>query len=312
MRTTFLDPELVTSITIIIISALIPAIQNTWLTSAFLFFMLLTIMGHSWNLFSGLTRIISFGHGAFFGLGAYATFIVVRDLSQPFPFSFILSLIMASAICGSAAFLLSYPFLALRGLSFAICTLAFTEFLAIVFANTQIIERGHEVAFIQPQTDIIANYYLTLLILFLVTMVFWRVKHSKLGLALIAIGENEAAAESLGVDVFSSIRSSYVISAICMGLVGALYPYILLSATVETLFGIERSLIPLVVGLLGGPGSIAGSFMGALVFQILAEALRTTLGYLHLVVLGSLVILIHLLEPSGIFGIVSKLVKKTK
>ncbi|MCD6240324.1 branched-chain amino acid ABC transporter permease [Candidatus Bathyarchaeota archaeon] len=304
------DLEFVTSCVILIVTMLVPVFKNTWVIYVMIFFMLYSIMGHSWNIFSGLTRIISFGHGAFFGLGAYATFIVVRDLSQPFPFSFILSMMLAAAICGATSFLVSYPFLGLRGLSFAICSLAFTEFLAIIFTNTQIIERGREVAFISPQVDLITGYYLVFIILLLVTAAYWKVENSKIGLALKAIGENEDAANSLGVNVFSTIRNAYVISAICMGLAGALFPYIMLSANVEMLFGVNRSLIPLIICIFGGTGSVLGPFLGSIVWQILAEYFRASFGYLHWVILGSCVIAIHLIEPSGLAGMLKKFIKR--
>jgi branched-chain amino acid transport system permease protein len=184
------DPEIAISYAFFAILSLLPLFGGRWISNAGLYLMLYSIMGYSWNIFSGLTNIVSFGHAVYFGLGAYATFITVRDLGLVFPFSAILSTALASAMCGAIAYIVSYPFLGLRGLSFAICTLAFAEFMAILFTNTQLVERGREVAFIPAQTDLLTNYYMLFVLLFLIWTVFWKSRNSKLGLALIAIGES--------------------------------------------------------------------------------------------------------------------------
>ena len=264
------------------------------------------VMGLSWNLFSGYVGLISFGHAAFFGLGAYTvTLCLVWFDITPW-----LGIPIGAALGGMAAFLIGLPTLRLRGHYFALAMLAYPIlFLYILqYAGLQEVplpmKREHAAAFLQFADP--RAYTLVATGLLLVAMlVSIAVENSRFGLALMAIRQNELAAEAAGLDTWRWKMRALVVSGAMAGSAGGLYACVLLIVTPHSVFGILTSAQALTVTLFGGVATVWGPLIGAVVLIPLAETLNAELGGvlpgIEGVVYGAAIILIMLIAPEGVF-----------
>ncbi len=264
------------------------------------------VMGLSWNLFSGNVGLISFGHAAFFGLGAYTVTLCLSWYNLT-PW---LGIPLGAGVGAVAAFLIGLPTLRLRGHYFALAMLAYPIlFLYILqYAGLQEIslplKREHPVAFLQFADP--RFYTLVALGLMLVAaLVCIAVENTRFGLALLAIRQNELAAEAAGLNSWAWKMRALTVSGAMAAAAGGLYACVLLTVTPDSVFGMLTSAQALTVTLFGGVATVWGPLIGAAVLIPTAEALNAELGsYLpgiQGVVYGAAIILVMLLAPEGIF-----------
>jgi branched-chain amino acid transport system permease protein len=264
------------------------------------------VMGLSWNLFSGYVGLISFGHAAFFGIGAYTvTLALVWWNVSPW-----LGIPIGGVLGAAAAFLIGLPTLRLRGHYFALAMLAYPLLFLYVLQYLGLQEvplpmhREHPAAFLQF-TDPRAYTLVALALLLVAMLVSMVVENSRFGLALMAIRQNELAAEAAGLDTWRLKLRALVASGAMAAVAGGMYACVLLVVTPEAVFGILISAQALTVTLFGGVGVIWGPLIGAVVLIPLAETLNAELGSIlpgiQGVVYGAAIILIMLLAPEGVF-----------
>ena len=264
------------------------------------------VMGLSWNLFSGNVGLISFGHAAFFGLGAYT---VTLSLSW-YNLTPWIGIPLGSVVGAGAAFLIGLPTLRLRGHYFALAMLAYPIlFLYILqYAGLQEIslplKREHPAAFLQFADP--RFYTLVALGLMLIAaLVCIAVENTRFGLSLLAIRQNELAAEAAGLNSWAWKMRALMVSGAMAAAAGGLYACVLLTVTPDSVFGMLTSAQALTVTLFGGVATVWGPLIGAAVLIPTAEALNAELGgYLpgiQGVVYGAAIILIMLLAPEGLF-----------
>ncbi|MBB5691995.1 branched-chain amino acid ABC transporter ATP-binding protein/permease [Muricoccus pecuniae] len=264
------------------------------------------IFGLSWNLLSGMTGLISFGHAAFFGLGAYTVALLFVKLGLT-PW---LGIPVAGLVGGLSGLLIGLPTFRLRGHYFALAMLAYPLALLNVFlwlgyqevSLPLVRERGW--AFMQF-ADHRVYIYLALALL-LVTMVAMRlVERSRYGMALMAIKQNEAAAEALGIDSRRLKLLTITLSGALAGAIGGFHAVILLVVTPEAVFGMLISAQALTVAMFGGVGTVWGPVIGALVLIPLGETLHAQFGAvlpgIQGVVFGTAIIAVILLAPEGLY-----------
>ena len=264
------------------------------------------IFGLSWNLLSGMTGLISFGHAAFFGLGAYTVALCfVKYGLTPW-----LGIPLAGLVGAVSGLLIGLPTFRLRGHYFALAMLAYPLALLNIFlwlghqevSLPLIRERGW--AFMQF-ADYRLYIYLALGLL-LVTMVAMRlVERSRYGLALTAIKQNEAAAEAVGIDTRRLKLITITLSGALAGAIGGFHAVILLVVTPEAVFGMLVSAQALTVAMFGGVGTVWGPVIGALILIPLGETLHAQFGAvipgIQGVVFGIAIIVVILLAPEGIY-----------
>ncbi|WP_424134380.1 ABC transporter permease subunit [Roseomonas chloroacetimidivorans] len=264
------------------------------------------IFGLSWNLLSGMTGLISFGHAAFFGLGAYTVALLFVKLGLT-PW---LGIPVAGLVGGLSGLLIGLPTFRLRGHYFALAMLAYPLALLNVFlwlgyqevSLPLVRERGW--AFMQF-TDHRVYIYLALGLL-LVTMVAMRlVERSRYGMALMAIKQNEAAAEAVGIDARRLKLLTITLSGALAGAIGGFHAVILLVVTPEAVFGMLISAQALTVAMFGGVGTVWGPVIGALILIPLGETLHAQFGAvlpgIQGVVFGTAIIAVILLAPEGLY-----------
>ncbi|MDF1569549.1 MAG: branched-chain amino acid ABC transporter permease, partial [Spirochaetaceae bacterium] len=245
---------------------------------------------------------LSFGLAGFFGLGSYASVL----LSLNTPVSGLLSILFAGLFTGAAAFLLGKVILRLRGMYFAIATLALGEIFRVIIRNWKGFAGGPE-GKILPSVIFDGapwpSYLLTLSLVLAVIGVSELVQHSRYRFGLTAIRNNEIVAMSRGIDVPNTLNHVFSISAALMGAAGAVFANLYGFVTPENTFSADYTLLPLAMALLGGIYGTWGPVVGALILGVVAEYLKLFIPYGHLIVYGIIIILVILFMPRGFVGL---------
>ena len=264
------------------------------------------VLGIGWNLFSGMSGLVSFGHASFFGIGAYTVTLalVYWDLT---PW---LGIPLAMVVGGVAAFLIGLPTFRLRGHYFALSMLAYP--LAMLYVLQYLgfqevplpMHSDHPVLFLQFAKPFGAT--LVAMGLFVAAMIAGMlVENSRFGLALLAVKQNELAAEAAGLDTRLWKMRALVASGAISAAAGGLYACVLLVVTPDSVFGVVVSAQALTVTLFGGVGTIWGPVIGAAILIPLAEMLNAHLGDIvpgiQGIVYGFAIIAIMLAAPEGLF-----------
>jgi branched-chain amino acid transport system permease protein len=264
-------------------------------------------MGLAWNIISGYAGQISFGHQAFFGIGAYVTVLLAAKL-QLTPW---LGMWAGVGVAVLAALLIGTPTFRLAGIYFGLATLAYPLIFRIVMDYLGYQEvaipmvRDRPALFMQFEEP--RSFDLLALALLAATLVLSRlIEGSRLGYSLRAIKENEQAAEAMGVDAFRSKMLAYALSAAPAALAGAIYAHaILFVVTPDAVFGVIVIVQTLVVCLVGGAGTLWGPVIGAAIMIPVSEILDTTVGDrlpgIQGVVYGAALMAIMMWAPEGLF-----------
>ena len=264
-------------------------------------------MGLAWNIISGYAGQISFGHQAFFGIGAYVTVLLAAKLH----FTPWLGMLGGAGVAVLAALLIGTPTFRLAGIYFGLATLAYPLIFRILmdFLGYQEVAipmvRDHPVLFMQFEEP--RTFDLLALALLAATLVLSRlIETSRLGYSLRAIKENEQAAEAMGVDAFRCKMAAYVLSAAPAALAGAIYAHaILFVVTPDGVFGVIAIVQTLTVCLVGGVGTLWGPVIGAAIMIPISEILDATAGDrfpgIQGVVYGATLMAIMMWAPEGLF-----------
>jgi len=264
------------------------------------------LFGVSWNILSGYAGQLSFGHASFFGIGAYTvTLSVIYWGLSPW-----LGIPLGMVLGGVAAIAIGFPTFRLRGHYFALSMLAYP--LAILYVMQYLgfqevsipMHREHALAFMEFSEP---RVYTLIAILLLAggVVVSLIIENSRFGLALLAIRQNELAAEAAGINARLWKMRSLVVSGMMGAAAGGFYARVLVVVTPDSVFGMLVSAQAVVVTLFGGVASVWGPVIGAAILVPLAETLQAELGtYLpgiQGVVYGVAIIAVMLLSPDGLF-----------
>jgi ABC-type branched-subunit amino acid transport system ATPase component/ABC-type branched-subunit amino acid transport system permease subunit len=264
------------------------------------------IFGLSWNLLSGYTGLISFGHAAFFGVGAYV--VVLGQIH--FDLSPWIMIPIAAVLGGIAGLLIGFPTFRLQGHYFALAMLAYPLAILYVFEwlglqeVTLPIKRDNAAAYMQFADHRL--YTLLALAMMLATILLSRaVERSRFGMALLAIKQNEAAAEAAGINTLAWKLRAVTLSGAIAGAIGGFYAVVLLVVTPQSVFGMLVSAQALTVAMFGGVGTVWGPVIGSVILIPLAETLNAEAGSrfpgIQGVIYGLAIICVILLAPEGLF-----------
>jgi ABC-type branched-subunit amino acid transport system ATPase component/ABC-type branched-subunit amino acid transport system permease subunit len=262
--------------------------------------------GLSWNILSGYTGLVSFGHASFFGIGAYTvTIALARFDVTPW-----LGIPLGMAFGALAGLVIGYPTFRLRGHYFALAMLAYPLALLYVFEwlgyqEVPLPMKRAAPGWFMQFSDYRVYIALALALLIVAMLVSLAVERSRFGMSLLAIKQNESAAEAAGIDTLRWKMRAIMLSGALAAAAGGLYAVVLLVVTPDSVFGIITSSQALVVTLFGGVGTLWGPVIGATILVPLSETLQAQLGNIvpgiQGVVLGVAIILVILLAPEGIF-----------
>ncbi len=283
---------------------ILPHIVGTGVTRSFIFAMYLAIFAISWDIMSGRTGYISFGHPFLIGIGGYTTALLTYHLQWPLYLSIPTAIVM-TMIGGTLFF---FPALRIRGTYFALVTLAFME---LIYGLVQVIApkvtggtRGLS-GLESIVTGAMPNYYLVLMVLLIVGFSLWMVMRTYVGTLLSAIGMDEDAVRSGGLNVTRLKLFAFMLSAFTAGLGGALYVHYLGSIAPRALFDVSFLFQILVACLLGGAGTITGPIAGAFFLTFLLEWLRPYIpGPERFLIYGSVALVLYVVQPNGLHELV--------
>ena len=268
--------------------------------------MLWATMGLSWNMLSGYSGLISFGHAAFFGLGGYTmTIAFVKFGITPW-----LGIPLGMAVGVLAGVVIGITTFRLRGHYFALSMLAYP--LAMLFVFEWLGYQEVTLPMMREAPALYAQFsdqrvYMALALALAVAcmVVSLHVERSRFGMSLLAIKQNEPAAEAAGIDALRWKMRAIMLSAAMAAAAGGLYAVVLLVVTPQTMFGVATSAQALIVALFGGVGVYWGPVIGAAILVPLAETLHAELGHIvpgiQGVVYGLAIIGIVLLASDGIY-----------
>lgn len=278
--------------------SLLPLVFSTYITSLFLALFLTAALAQSYDLVGGHLGYLNLGHAAFFGIGAYA-FGVLYAGGWGLPLAWLAGALLPAL----AALLMSYPFFRLRGAYFALATFGLVGLLERLASNLSGLTRGSEGLTIPPGYRLYPAYYILLLLCAALTIGTWRLSRSRVGLALVAIREDEDAVGAFGVAPLRFKCWTLTVSAAVAGLVGAVYTWQATYITPADVFSLERAVGPVVMAMIGGSGTVLGPLVGSLLIEVIREALRIKTQYLALTVYGIMLILVGLYLPGGLMRI---------
>ncbi|WP_099363557.1 branched-chain amino acid ABC transporter permease [Fredinandcohnia onubensis] len=291
---------------------------NYWLNT--LNFALIAVIGAlGLNILTGLTGLISIGHGAFVAIGAY-----VAAILSSYGFSFILVLFLTAIITMLFGFIVGLPALRLEGLYLAVSTFVFHFIVLYVIAKLSNFTGGHNgMSITKPVIGSwVVNTQLEfyfLIIPFVIGLIILAINikfRSKLGRALVAIRDSDVAAATMGINLIKYKVLAFGISSFYAGIAGCLFAYLVGFISPDH-FSIEMSIGYLAMLIAGGMGTIPGAVIGALFISILPEGLRMAVNFfndlvpqltsmfalLSQSVYGLIIILFLMFEPKGLYGI---------
>ena len=294
--------QLISIVLLVLVLAGLPQVikKDSTINLLILIFLYITL-ATGWNILGGYAGQTSLGHAAYFGLGALATRLL---WFKGFP---ILPSIVAGGILAVIfALLIGGPAFRLKGVYFAIGTLALAQILYVTVGNIY-----PEISAL-PVNELVSyeisdRYYLFLGIAVFAVAAAYFVVNSKLGLGMMAVREEEDAAKSLGVSALEHKLIALGVSAFLTALGGGAFAYYHVSFYPQFPFSPAWSLDMLTMVYIGGAGTILGPIIGAVFFVALKEFLVLNVGEYHLIVFGVLFILVVLFLPGGIISIWKKI-----
>jgi ABC-type branched-subunit amino acid transport system ATPase component/ABC-type branched-subunit amino acid transport system permease subunit len=285
--------------------ALVFTIQSPYYQLMLILVAIWGTMGIAWNTFSGYSGLISFGHASFFGLGAFT--VALGQIY--FGITPWIGIPLAALVGALAGLIIGVPTFRLRGHYFALAMLAYPLALLYVFEWLGFQEvampmmRENPVAWMQfSDRRIYALFALAMLVI--VVIAAKLIESSRFGMSLLAIKQNELAAEAAGIETRKWKLRAIAVSGAMAGMAGGFYTIVLLVVTPPSVFGMLTSAQALVVTLFGGVGTVWGPLAGATILIPLAETLHAELGHylhgIHGVVYGLAIVIIILVAPEGL------------
>ena len=317
---------------ILIVLSLFPlVIQNAYYQHLMILVFIWVAIGSGWNVIAGFTGQVSFGDAAFFGTGAYTAGLLAHH--------FHISAWWGMAFGGFMAMAVAFPFgwicFRLRGAYFALASLALNEVCRHIATIAEPLTQGMVGILIMPTFVSKIPYYYIALALAIVSVVYVQfVMKSKWGYYFLSIREDQDAAESMGIDTHKYKMVSLNIAAFLTGMAGAFFMNYMGFIDPEVVFSLhDISIMAILVGIVGGVGTIYGPAVGALVMVAVHEFFRTgffgllkgmavltgsdsmitlakTISHAHVLGFGVLVVLVILYLPNGIVGDWKKIVGK--
>jgi len=279
----------------LMILAAVPWIASPTLIQFGISTLLLATLAQSWNIIGGYAGYASFGNSVFYGLGSYGTAIAMVQWHLPFGVGLALGAVLAVAF----AVLLGLLVLRLRGHYFAIATLALAEVMIAIFSNLDI--AGRNIGLVLPLLRGDALFYeMSLGLLALSTLAIAWIARSRFGFGLISIRENEEAAAVMGVNTTLYKVLAFALSGFFCALAGGIHAYWITFLDPVSAFDIGLNVKMIIMSVFGGPGSILGPVVGAVLLSGVSEILSTEISSLAGLFFGVVIVTAVVFMPRGL------------
>src|SRR6266581_937371 len=256
----------------------------------------------AWNILGGFAGQVSFGFAVFYGLGAYTTALLLN-----WGMNRASCLLLGACVAAVASLLVGLPTFRLKGPYFAIATIGASEAVRVVMTNVSITGGASGYRIMETGTfHQLQHFYTALALAVIAVAISILVRSSKFGLALIAIREDEEAASDLGVNPFRAKLLAHALAAALTGAAGGVYARYAAFIHPQGVFAFSVGVAILLMPIIGGVGTVWGPVIGAVVYGLVHEELIASFPQLHLLLYGSLLILIIFFEPGGVIGLLEK------
>ncbi len=260
--------------------------------------------GLAWNWLGGYVGQISFGHSAMFGVGGFVSARLLLATGMPFWAAWL----VAGLVAGVFGLLWGHPTLRLRGPYFSIATIGVAEATRLIMTFWADFTGGSSGVSLPLDGAVtkFALYYYGLYLLAGVVAISYFLRKSRIGLGLLAIKEDVEAAGDVGVNATLYQDIVLFLSGAVAGVCGAFYASYFSFIEPGDIFGFDRSISFVLIGVIGGIGTILGPVLGAMTFLLIQEALLASYPNLYLGLYGLLLVLIILFEPLGLSGLLMR------
>ncbi len=260
--------------------------------------LLFATVAQAWNILGGFTGYASFGNSAFYGLGTYGTAIAMARFHWPFGVGLALGAVLAVA----CAILIGLPILRLRGHYFAIATLGLSATLAALIANLDI--AGRAVGLILPLTHNDALFYWDALALLVAcTLTVAWISNSRFGMGLMAIREDEDAAQVMGVNTTYYKVAALALSAFFTAIAGGIHAYWITFIDPGGSFDLALNVRMVIMAVFGGPGTVFGPVIGSFILTAVYEVLASSISTAAALLFGLVIVLAVIFMPRGILDL---------
>ncbi|BBO87203.1 branched-chain amino acid ABC transporter permease [Desulfosarcina ovata] len=270
----------------------------------------------SWNFVGGFAGVLPLGHAAFAGIGAYTSTLLFMNWGiTPW-----IGMLVGGVLAVLAALVIGIPTFKLHGAYYALSSIAVVEIIRIITENTQSIFgiqvngtqgllvplKGHAPLYFQFGEKIYF-YYIILAILILIVTIAYKINNSKLGYYLVAGGEDQEAAESLGINVTRCKLIALSLSAFFTAIAGTFYAQLVLYIFPQGIMALNLSFEIAFIAIIGGRGTLLGPVIGAMILVPIGEISRIYLSGsrflgIHLMMYGAIIVVAMLYKPQGMMG----------
>lgn len=288
------------------VSAFPLLVSNGEATSIAFFTLLFATMVTGWNILAGYTGYISLGHAAYFGIGAYALALICQRWHIPAGYGIFLLVPLAGLLAALISVPAGWVALRVRRHTFIVITIAMFFIAQLLSYNLNGLTNGStglDLPFPLDWGGDFFNtpfYYAVLVLLLFSLALSWWVRHSKYGLGLLSIRDDEDRARGLGVRTEVSKLGAFGLSALVIGMAGAIWAYFIGAVYPASAFDPNFDIAMALMGFLGGMGTISGPLLGALLLEPLHQYLAADYPDLYLILYGGLFLLVLLVLPRGI------------
>jgi branched-chain amino acid transport system permease protein len=302
-----------------VLLALPQVVTNSFAVDIFIRILLFSFIGVAWNLMGGYAKQLSLGHAAYFGIGAYTSTIMQID----FNISPWIGMIAGGVVAMLASLPIGWLCFRLRGPYFTIATIATAQALMLVFLKFRDFAWGAEgttlpnlgSAPLMMQFETKASYYYVVLGLLAVgLLITYRIEKSWIGYYLVAIGEDQDAAEAIGVNAPRIKRDIYMISAFLTALAGTFYTQYIYFIDPATAFSFNISIEAALVSIVGGIGTLWGPVIGTVLLETTSALLQSWLGSstggIQLTVYALILMAVILWRPTGLMGMLNEMLQR--
>lgn len=298
--------------------------NTTDIHNMIIYILIYAMVGEAWNLITGFTGQTSFGHAAYFGIGAYTSTVML----EYFHITPWIGMLAGGLIAVVLAFVINFQMFKLKGHYFAIATLCVAEILKTIFSTWTWVGAGDGIA-LTPITTLIPKasksawgkiawlsldvrdrlpfLFTTLAVLSLIFILCAALENSKIGFYWKAIRESHEVAESIGINPRNYKLLAMCLSAFIAAIGGTFFAQFFKYIDAVTVFPMKVSMIFVLVTVLGGIGNIYGPIIGSVIYYSLELLMRRLTGAsgsgLDQIVFGALIVLVTCFEPKGIVGL---------
>ncbi|MBN1838393.1 MAG: branched-chain amino acid ABC transporter permease [Spirochaetales bacterium] len=313
-------PRLLLAAGVLAVLVLVPLfIRDPYLLDIAITVLLFAYLGNAWNIMGGYCGQASLGHAAYYGIGAYASTVLMVKLGlSPW-----LGMFAGVILSAGLSMVLGYPSLRMRGPYFVFFTIGFAEALRILFLTWDWIEgaSGLIIPFqANPARFMFSGktpyYYIILAMLVLGMLLTFLIERARIGRYFVAIREDETMAEALGIHTSLYKTMALAISAALMALGGTFYAQYVLFIHPDNLMSLENSVIFMLIVIVGGRGTLYGPLIGAAILMPLWEYFRATFGGrlagLGVIFAGAVILIIGTTAPNGFLGVLGRIRERTR